>query len=61
MGTVEPRWTDLNHPIEGSGVIEDDTIAFIYGAIKKYGAYKEQIPELKEYIKVLLNPDKKSC
>ena len=54
MGTVEPRWTDLNHPIEGSGVIEDDTIAFIYGAIKKYGAYKELVPELKEYIKKLL-------
>jgi hypothetical protein len=51
MGTVEPIYNDIKHPIEGSGVIEDDTIAFIYGAIKKYGAYKELVPELKEYIK----------
>ena len=50
MGTVEPRYIDLKHPIEGSGVIIDDALAFIYGAIKKYGAYKEELPELKEYI-----------
>ena len=35
---VEPIYIDLKHPIEGSGVIEDDNIALIYGAIKKYGA-----------------------
>ena len=42
-------------------VIEDDTIAFIYGAIKKYGAYKELVPELKEYISGILKNSKKSC
>lgn len=50
MGTIEPRYTDINNPICGSGVIEDDALAFIYGAINKYGAYKELVPELKEYI-----------
>lgn len=61
MGTVEPRYTDINNPIQGSGVIEDDTIAFIYGAIKKYGAYKELVPELKEYISEILKNSEKSC
>lgn len=54
MGTIEPRYTDINNPICGSGVIEDDALAFIYGAIKKYGAYKELVPELKEYIKEIV-------
>ena len=47
MGTVEPKYTDLR-PMQG--VIEDDALAFIYGAIAKYGMHKELIPELKEYI-----------
>lgn len=47
MGTVEPKYTDL-HPIQK--VIEDDALAFIYGAIAKYGSNKEIFPELKEYI-----------
>ena len=32
-------------------VIEDDTIAFIYGTIAKYGSHSETFLELKEYIK----------
>lgn len=54
MRIVEPIYNDIDHLIEVSGVIQDDTIAFIYDTIKKYGAYKELVPELKEYIKKLL-------
>lgn len=38
IGTVEPKYTDL-HPIQG--VIEDEALAFIYGAIAKYGTKSE--------------------
>lgn len=48
MGTVEPRYNDL-YKIQGYG-ITDDSLAFIYGAIKKYGSNKEELPELKAYI-----------
>ena len=49
MGTVEPIY-NLNYLNEGSAIIVDDALAFIYGAINKYGAYKKELPELKEYI-----------
>ena len=51
LGTIEPKYTDL-HPLVGC--IEDDQLAFIYGAIAKYGTHKELVPELKEYILNLL-------
>lgn len=51
MGTVEPKYTDL-HPMQH--VIEDDALAFIYGAIAKYGSNKETFPELKEYISKMI-------
>lgn len=53
IGTVEPKYTDL-HPMQG--VIEDEALAFIYGAIAKYGIQKEIrydeefIKSLKDYI-----------
>lgn len=47
METVEPKYTDL-HPIVGC--IQDDTLAFIYGAIAQYGSEKENLEDLKEYI-----------
>lgn len=54
LGTVEPKYTDLT-PM--GGVIEDDALAFIYGAIAKYGTCarvikdKESCEELKDYIR----------
>lgn len=58
MGTVEPKYTDL-HPLKGC--IEDDQLAFIYGAIAKYGTSAaivkdpEGHKELKEYLQERLN------
>ena len=51
IGTVEPRWKDSpEHPILGDGTIHDDALAFIYGAIKKYGSHEEYNESLKKYI-----------
>lgn len=50
MGTVEPEWNDEKHLITKAGSIQDDALAFIYGAIKKYGQNPEFYEELKEYI-----------
>lgn len=53
IGTIEPKYTDL-HPIVGC--IQDDTLAFIYGAIAKYGTSAAVVKgaeghkELKEYL-----------
>lgn len=53
IGTVEPKYTDL-YPMQG--VIEDKALAFIYGAIAKYGTERgilydqERLDSLKEYI-----------
>lgn len=53
LGTIEPKYTDL-HPIVGC--IQDDTLAFIYGAIAKYGISDAVVKdadsrkELKEYL-----------
>lgn len=58
MGTVEPKYTDL-HPMQK--VIEDDALAFIYGAIAKYGSNKETFPELKEYISKMIEKIGKPC
>ena len=49
VGTIEPRWTD-EHPIEG-GKLNDTPLAFIYGAIKKYGNDPKYYDDLKDYIK----------
>ena len=53
IGTVEPKYTDLYRM---EGVIEDKALAFIYGAIAKYGTQRdilydqEKLDSLKEYI-----------
>ena len=52
MGTVEPRWTD-EHPIIG-GRINDTPLAFIYGAIKKYGNDPQYFEDLKMYIRTMV-------
>ena len=49
IGTIEPRWTDET-PIEG-GMIKDTPLAFIYGAIKKYGNNPKCFDDLRDYIK----------
>jgi hypothetical protein len=54
MGTVEPRYNDLQIILDEDRSIVDDGIAFIYGAIKKYGYRPNCIEELKEYIKGIL-------
>lgn len=51
LGTIEPKYTDLRPLV---GCIEDDTLAFIYGAIAKYGTHQEFVPEVKEYILKIL-------
>ena len=50
MGTVEPEYNDEEHVITSAGSIKDNALAFIYGAIKKYGQEPELFNELKEYI-----------
>ena len=50
LGTVEPRWNDARMNIPENEHLCDDALAFIYGAIKKYGTSKSFIKELKEYI-----------
>ena len=53
IGTVEPKYTDLH---KMNGVIENDQLAFIHGAISKYGTNieirsdEEYLNSLKEYI-----------
>ena len=53
IGTIEPKYTDL-HPLVGC--IQDDSLAFIYGAIAKYGISAAVVKdaeghkELKEYL-----------
>lgn len=48
IGTIEPDWVN-EREFRGDG-IKDDSLAFIYGAIKKYGSYPECYPDLQEYI-----------
>lgn len=48
IGTIEPDWVN-EREFCGDG-IKDDSLAFIYGAIKKYGSYPECYHDLKLYI-----------
>lgn len=48
MGTIEPIYND------GDLHIKDETIAFIYGAIKKYGGDDAYSDELRGYIGILV-------
>ena len=50
MGTVEPRYNDEKVSLTLDNSIQDDALAFIYGAIKKYGQYPELYDELADYI-----------
>lgn len=48
METVEPVYND------GELNIKDETLAFIYGAIKKYGNDEALYDELRGYIGILV-------
>ena len=50
MGTIEPRYNDEKVSIAKDKYLCDDSLAFIYGAIKKYGTSEAYLGELKEYI-----------
>lgn len=50
MGTIEPRYNDEKVSIGEDEYLCDDALAFIYGAIKKYGTSEACLGELKEYI-----------
>ena len=50
MGTVEPVYETKN------GRIADDKLAFVYGAIEKYGADKELCEQLYKYIGNIVVP-----
>ena len=50
LGTVEPRYNDVKVNIPENEYLCDDALAFIYGAIKKYGTSPSFLTELKEYI-----------
>ena len=50
MGTVEPRFNDTRVFLSDDTFICDEPLAFIYGAIKKYGTDKAYLEALKEYI-----------
>lgn len=50
MGTIEPRYNDEKVSIAEDKCLCDDALAFIYGAIKKYGTSEACLGELKEYI-----------
>jgi hypothetical protein len=55
MGTVEPRYNDSRVMLTENDCICDDVLAFIYGAIKKYGTDKEYLEDLRVYIKEMAN------
>lgn len=50
IGTVEPRYNDEKVLLTSDNSIQDDALAFIYGAIKKYGHEPEYFEDLKKYI-----------
>lgn len=52
MGTVEPSYGE-------NDFIADDTLAFIYGAIDKYGAYEDLVDEVCKYIVDIIKLRKK--
>ena len=50
IGTIEPRYNDSRVFLNDDKYICDDALAFIYGAIKKYGTDKNALTDLKAYI-----------
>jgi len=48
IGTIEPDWNN-DREFCGPG-IADEALAFIFGAIKKYGSYPECYHDLRLYI-----------
>jgi hypothetical protein len=50
IGTIEPRWNDSKVVIVNDSHIADNALAFIYGAIKKYGTDPKAVNDLKNYI-----------
>lgn len=50
IGTVEPRWNDSKVVLTENEYLADDALAFIYGAIKKYGTDPKALEGLKSYI-----------
>jgi len=55
LGTIEPRYDDTKIFLNKTDRIVDDTLGFIYGAIKKYGNNLECIDDLKKYIKFMID------
>ena len=55
MGTVEPRYNDARVTLTSDDCICDDDLAFIYGAIKKYGTDPQYLEDLRIYIKEIAN------
>lgn len=51
IGTIEPRYNDVRVFLSEYECICDDDLAFIYGAIKKYGTNPEYLDDLRIYIK----------
>ena len=50
IGTIEPRWNDSKVFLNSDNKLCDDALAFIYGAIKKYGSDPNALNDLKKYI-----------
>ena len=50
IGTIEPRWNDSKVVLTENEYLADDALAFIYGAIKKYGTDPKALEDLKSYI-----------
>lgn len=55
LGTIEPRYDDERVRITSNNPINDETLGFIYGAIKKYGTDSEYNDALREYISEIVN------
>lgn len=56
LGTIEPRYNDKKVQVNEKG-IQDDRLAFIYGAIKKYGHRPECTGDLLAYIRSMVESD----
>ena len=54
IGTIEPRWNDEKAVLTENEKLADDALAFIYGAIKKYGTNPKALKDLKNYIKYMV-------
>ena len=55
IGTVEPRRNDADMFLDDEEIIEDDSLAFIYGAIKKYGTEIKYRDDLLRYIRTIIS------